>query len=96
MGHVREQIKEIKRFNPRGHGGSRLGAGRKPKVKSLRCSACGDAKAAVLAGAALGCRPPAFVMAAMALGVPVDEIRAALGMSASQFASLYLAQEIGR
>jgi len=94
MGHV---FKEIKRFNPRGHGGVRPGAGRKPKLKSLQCSACGDAKAAVLASAARGCRPLAFVMAAMALGVPTDDIRRALGgMSASQFASLYLGQEIGR
>jgi hypothetical protein len=89
------EIKEIKRFNPRGHGGARLGAGRPPSRERLHCAACGDAKAAVLAHAAIGCRPLAFVLAALTLGVSLDDARRALGMSGRQFAS-YVAHEMDR
>jgi hypothetical protein len=87
VGQINPEIKEIKR----GHGGARPGAGRKPNMESFRCADCGDAKAAVLARAVRGCRPLQFVVAALALGVPLDDVRRALRMSASQFASMYIA-----
>lgn len=85
-GQIDREIKEIKR----GHGGARPGAGRKPKAGNLHCAYCGDARVALLARSVRHCRPLAFVVAALALGAPLDDIRRALGMSASQFAALYL------
>ncbi|MCK1517279.1 hypothetical protein IVB22_33205 [Bradyrhizobium sp. 190] len=88
------EFKEIKRT---GHGGSRLGAGRKPgRDRRPSCADCNDPRAAALARAVKGARPLSFVVAMLSLGAPIDDIRRALGMSASQFAALYIAQEIGQ
>jgi hypothetical protein len=81
---------EIKTFKHR-HGGARVGAGRKRgSGTQSRCAECSSVKAILLARAAQDCRPLPFVLAAFALGIPIDEVRRALGMSSSQFAALYL------
>ncbi|MET4283569.1 hypothetical protein [Bradyrhizobium sp. LA6.12] len=86
------EIKTIKkRFNPRGHGGARPGAGRKPKnsVGQLNCAECGDPRAAALAVAVKRAKPLQFVLAMVALNAPLDLARRTLGMSPSQFIELY-------
>jgi hypothetical protein len=81
-------FKEIKH----GHGGYRIGAGRKPGgARRPRCE-CGDPRAAALSVAVAQARPFQFVTAMLALAAPLDDIRLALGLSRSQFLALYAAE----
>jgi transposase-like protein len=81
---------EFKEIKQSGHGGFRPGAGRKPgRDRRPSCADCQDPRAAALATIVRDAKPFQFVLAMLALGAPIDQIRRALGMSQSQFAALY-------